>query len=62
MRLLWERSRVLRRWRDIKEGGNEPEKKLWLRKSDLRLMRAERLGIGPESELFWRLRTRSWSS
>lgn len=46
----------------MRDGGNEPEKKLWFKKRALRLISRERFGIGPVSELFWRLRTLSWSS
>lgn len=43
------------------EGGNEPEKWLRSRKRDLRLRSGDRSGMGPNSELLRRLRTRSWS-
>lgn len=62
VKLLWERSRVLRRWRVDSEGGIEPVKELWERKRTLRLTKLERSGMGPARELFWRLRTRSWSN
>lgn len=61
VRLLKDKSRVRRRWRDESEGGREPTKELRSRKRVLRLVRPERSGMGPVSELFCRLRTLSWS-
>jgi hypothetical protein len=49
-------------WRKIIEGGNEQEKLLWSKKSDLRLMSGDRSGMGPNNELLRRLMTRSWWS
>ncbi|KAF4364679.1 hypothetical protein F8388_007762 [Cannabis sativa] len=62
VKLLLDRSRVRRRCKVRIEGGKEPEKEFRSRKSDLRLVRAERSGNGPERELLFKLRTRSWSS
>ena len=59
--MLKARSRTLSLWRKRIEAGNEPEKELWLKKSDFKLKSGERSGTGPESELFRRQRTRSWS-
>lgn len=52
VKLLWERSRVLRRWRVEMEGGTVPVKELWERKRTLRLIKPERSGRGPVRELF----------
>lgn len=61
-RLLLERSITRRLWRERIETGKRPEKELWPRIKVLRLRSLERSGIGPVNELFFRLKTRSWSS
>jgi len=60
---IWfcDRTMTFTRWRNATEAGNSPEKLFSLRKIDLRLTKAERLGISPESEFPLKLRTRSWS-
>ncbi|RDX80697.1 hypothetical protein CR513_38730, partial [Mucuna pruriens] len=60
-RLLREKSKFRRRWSEKSEGGREAVKWLLSRKMLLRLKRPVRSGIGPVSELFCKLRTRSWS-
>ena len=52
---------VERRWLGQVLGGREAVKWLLSRKRLLRLKRPVRSGMGPVSELFCKLRTRSWS-
>jgi hypothetical protein len=58
---LWDRSRVLSRWRERMETGNGPENWLWSRYSALRLVRLDKSGRGPVRELNLRLRILNWS-
>ena len=60
VKLLCERSSTCRLKSRRIEGGKELEKLFWSKNKDLRLTSRERSGIGPESELLVRVKTRSW--
>ena len=60
VRLLCERSSTWRLKSRRIDGGKELEKLFWSKNKDLRLTSRERSGIGPESELLVRVKTRSW--